>query len=151
MNRKTLIAALLLGCLPLLSQPLLAADKPAAKPATTVTSAKEAGKINLNTASAEVIWASNTDLDWASASQLVQVRDSTPFKSIADAAKAAGNASAFGSSTYSVTTQYFEARGRLRLGENVLSQRSLLQRKDMTVTTLWQEQADWGMPPVARR
>ena len=107
--------------------------------------------INLNTASAEVIWASNTDLDWASASQLVQVRDSTPFKSIADAAKAAGNASAFGSSTYSVTTQYFEARGRLRLGENVLSQRSLLQRKDMTVTTLWQEQADWGMPPVARR
>ena len=84
-------------------------------------------------------------------SQLVQVRDSTPFKSIADAAKAAGNASAFGSSTYSVTTQYFEARGRLRLGENVLSQRSLLQRKDMTVTTLWQEQADWGMPPVARR
>jgi len=53
MNRKTLTAALLLGCLPLLSQPLLAADKPAAKPATTVTSAKEAGKINLNTASAD--------------------------------------------------------------------------------------------------
>ncbi|WP_404837816.1 ComEA family DNA-binding protein [Aeromonas media] len=49
MNRKTLIAALLLGCLPLLSQPLLAADKPA----TVATSAKEAGKINLNTASAD--------------------------------------------------------------------------------------------------
>ena len=30
MNKKTLIAALLLGCLPLLSQPLLAADKAAA-------------------------------------------------------------------------------------------------------------------------
>lgn len=52
MNRKTLIAALLLGCLPLLSQPLLATDKPVAKPAATVTTAKEAGKINLNTASA---------------------------------------------------------------------------------------------------
>lgn len=52
MNRKTLIAALLLGCLPLLSQSALAADQPAAKPATTVTSAKEVGKINLNTASA---------------------------------------------------------------------------------------------------
>ncbi|WP_265437338.1 ComEA family DNA-binding protein [Aeromonas media] len=49
MNRKTLIAALLLGCLPLLSQPLLAADKPA----TVAASAKEAGKINLNTASAD--------------------------------------------------------------------------------------------------
>ena len=58
MNRKTLIAALLLSGLPLLSQPVLAADKPAAKPATTVTSTstststKEVGKINLNTASA---------------------------------------------------------------------------------------------------
>ncbi|MGY3921479.1 ComEA family DNA-binding protein [Aeromonas eucrenophila] len=52
MNKKTLFAALLLGCLPLLSQPVFAADKPAATPAATVTSAKEVGKINLNTASA---------------------------------------------------------------------------------------------------
>ncbi|MDM5116472.1 ComEA family DNA-binding protein [Aeromonas salmonicida] len=51
MNYKTLTATLLLSCLPLLSQPLLAADKPAAKPATTVTTAKENGKVNLNTAS----------------------------------------------------------------------------------------------------
>lgn len=51
MNYKTLTATLLLSCLPLLSQPLLAADKPAAKPATTVITAKESGKVNLNTAS----------------------------------------------------------------------------------------------------
>ena len=51
MNYKTLTATLLLSCLPLLSQPLLAADKPAAKPATTVTTTKESGKVNLNTAS----------------------------------------------------------------------------------------------------
>ena len=51
MNYKTLTATLLLSCLPLLSQPLLAADKPDAKPATTVTAAKESGKVNLNTAS----------------------------------------------------------------------------------------------------
>lgn len=51
MNYKTLTATLLLSCLPLLSQPLLAADKPAAKQATTVTAAKESGKVNLNTAS----------------------------------------------------------------------------------------------------
>ncbi|ELO1557754.1 ComEA family DNA-binding protein [Aeromonas hydrophila] len=50
MNYKTLTATLLLSCLPLLNQPLLAADKPAAKPATTVTAAKESGKVNLNTA-----------------------------------------------------------------------------------------------------
>ncbi|MFQ2315502.1 ComEA family DNA-binding protein [Aeromonas dhakensis] len=51
MNYKTLTATLLLSCLPLLSQPLLAADKPTAKPATTVAAAKESGKVNLNTAS----------------------------------------------------------------------------------------------------
>ncbi|MFM5671085.1 ComEA family DNA-binding protein [Aeromonas hydrophila] len=51
MNYKTLTATLLLSCLPLLSQPLLAADKPVAKPATTVTTPKESGKVNLNTAS----------------------------------------------------------------------------------------------------
>ena len=51
MNKKTLIAALLLGCLPLLSQPLLAAVKAATKPVAT-TQVKESGKINLNTASA---------------------------------------------------------------------------------------------------
>jgi competence protein ComEA len=50
MNYKTLTATLLLSCLPLLSQPLLAADKPAAKSATTVTTAKKSGKVNLNTA-----------------------------------------------------------------------------------------------------
>ena len=49
MIKKPLIAALLLGCLPLLTQPVLAADKPAATVATTT----EAGKINLNTASAD--------------------------------------------------------------------------------------------------
>ena len=57
MNYKTLTAALLLSCLPLLSQPLLAADKPAATPATAVTSTKESGKINLNTASADELTA----------------------------------------------------------------------------------------------
>jgi competence protein ComEA len=51
MNYKTLTATLLLSCLPLLSQPLLAADKPATKPTTAVTAAKESGKVNLNTAS----------------------------------------------------------------------------------------------------
>ncbi|MGL5814740.1 MAG: ComEA family DNA-binding protein [Aeromonas sp.] len=53
MNRKTLIASLLLGALPLFSQPLLAADKSATKPAAAVSQARESGKINLNTASAD--------------------------------------------------------------------------------------------------
>lgn len=116
-----------------------------------VTLLPERTQININTASAEVLYASDEGLDWASASQLVQLRDSTPFKSVAAARTALGRSNAFSGDVHTVTTSYFEARGRLRLGDNTLSQRSLIQRKDMTVTTLWQEQADWGMPAVAQR
>ena len=50
MNFKHLSAVLLLTCLPLLSQPALAADKVATPPATTTTTANANGKVNLNTA-----------------------------------------------------------------------------------------------------
>ena len=116
-----------------------------------VTLLPERTQININTAGAEVLYASDEGLDWASASQLVQLRDSTPFKSVAAARTALGRSNVFSGDAHTVTTSYFEARGRLRLGDNTLSQRSLIQRKDMTVTTLWQEQADWGMPAVVRR
>ncbi|GGH62527.1 hypothetical protein GCM10010975_27340 [Comamonas phosphati] len=104
--------------------------------------------VNLNTASAEVIWASTENLDWAGANQLVQQRASTPYKSLDAAAKSLGKPNVFQSDRHAVFTRYFEARGRLRLGENVLSQRSVLLRNDMQVTTLWQEHTDWGMPAV---
>ena len=111
----------------------------------------EATQININTASAEVLYASDEELDWASANQLVQLRDSSPFKSVAAARTALGRPNALNNSAHSVTTSYFEAHGRLRLGDNVLSQRSLIQRNDMTVNTLWQEQADWGLPAIPQR
>lgn len=104
--------------------------------------------VNINTASAEVLWASTENLDWAGANQIVQQRASTPFKSLDAAAKALGRPNIFSSDQHAVFTRYFEARGRLRLGENVLSQRSVLMRNDMQVTTLWQEHTDWGMPAV---
>ena len=104
--------------------------------------------VNINTASAEVLWASTENLDWAGANQIVQQRASTPFKSLDAAAKSLGRPNVFSSDLHAVFTRYFEARGRLRLGENVLSQRSVLLRNDMQVTTLWQEHTDWGMPAV---
>lgn len=105
----------------------------------------EVTSINLNTASPEVIWAAEENLDWSAANQLVQLRSSNPFKSPSDAAKSLGRSNLF-TTGFGSTTEYFEARGRLRMGDNMLSQRSLLQRKDMTVTTLWQERGDWGLP-----
>ena len=107
-----------------------------------VTLLPEVTPVNINTASAEVIWANAEDMDWSSASQLVQLRDATPFKTVAAAANALNLANVFSPAKYSVTTEYFEARGRLRLGDNLLSQRSIIQRKSMNVVTLWQERGD---------
>ena len=106
----------------------------------------EATQININTASAEVLWASIPDLDWAKANQLVQLRSATPFKTLGAASQALELSIIIPSSTHSVTTRFFEARGRLRLGENVISERSVLQRDAMAVKTIWHERRDWGMP-----
>ena len=56
--------------------------------------------VNINTASAEVIWASTEDLDWARANQLVQLRDASPFKSLSAAAAAIGLTGVFNSATH---------------------------------------------------
>ncbi|WP_440144652.1 ComEA family DNA-binding protein [Aeromonas veronii] len=50
MLMKKLSAVMLLACLPLFSQPVLAADKAAPKQTTTAEVAKETGKLNINTA-----------------------------------------------------------------------------------------------------
>ncbi|WP_368192476.1 ComEA family DNA-binding protein [Aeromonas sp. s8] len=50
MLMKKLSAVMLLACLPLFSQPVLAADKATPKPTTTTAVAKESGKLNINTA-----------------------------------------------------------------------------------------------------
>ncbi|MBS4687360.1 ComEA family DNA-binding protein [Aeromonas sobria] len=50
MLMKKLSAVMLLACLPLFSQPVLAAEKIAPKQTTTTAAAKEDGKLNINTA-----------------------------------------------------------------------------------------------------
>ncbi|MET0311473.1 MAG: type II secretion system minor pseudopilin GspK, partial [Burkholderiaceae bacterium] len=43
---------------------------------------------------------------------------------------------------------YFEVRGRLRLGNVVVEERSLLQRDGLDVKTLWRERVQVTAPPV---
>ncbi|HHQ4892958.1 ComEA family DNA-binding protein [Aeromonas veronii] len=50
MLMKKLSAIMLLACLPVFSQPVLAADKATPKQTTTTAVAKESGKLNINTA-----------------------------------------------------------------------------------------------------
>lgn len=100
--------------------------------------------VNINTASAEVIWAAAEDLSWSQANQLVQLRSASPLKTTGDASRLLGLPSPLSTTAFSVFSQYFETWGQLRLGEVVVSERSLLRRNGMTVNTLWRER---GAPP----
>lgn len=95
--------------------------------------------INANTASKEVL-ASVMNLDLGTAERLVQVRQRNPFKSPADIkAQLPATYPDLNAQQVSVNTSYFEVRGRLRLVDQVLEQRSVVERRGTTVTPLSRE------------
>jgi len=84
--------------------------------------------VNVNTASKEVLVAV-AGLDPATAENLLQVRQRTPFKTLDAFTKlipAAAQTQSQGRIV--VRSDFFEVRGRLRLADRVLVERSLLQR-----------------------
>lgn len=102
--------------------------------------------VNLNTASAMVLSASIPLLDLAQAQQMVSTRMVTPFRSLADAAKLAGEAAGpLNAAQHSVNSRFFEVRGRLRQDQGVVEERSVLQRDGLNVKTLWRDRG--AQPP----
>ena len=89
--------------------------------------------VNVNTASAEVLVAVIPGNDHASAERLLQVRQRTPFEDLTKfwaqlpaLAPKAGATSP--QARLSVSSAFFEVRGRLRLSDRVLEESSLVQR-----------------------
>ena len=98
--------------------------------------------VNLNTASPEVIYASVSGLEMAQAQTLVNERARSPFRTVEDARRFAGAAAErITEVRHSVSTRFFEIRGRLRLDQLVVEERSLVQREGIGVKTLWREKA----------
>jgi general secretion pathway protein K len=96
--------------------------------------------VNLNTASAEVIYASVNGISLADAQRLVSERDRSHFRQTADAAKAIGaQEGLFGDGSVGVASRFFEVRGRLRLGTVVIEERSVVQRDGLEVRTIHRE------------
>ncbi len=94
--------------------------------------------VNLNTAPAEVIAARIPGVDLAQAASLVSARARAPFRTLADAQRAlAASVPALNASEVGVASHFFEVRGRLRLRETLVLERSLVQRNGMAVTTVW--------------
>ena len=113
-------------------------------PYITVLPARTA--VNLNTAPAEVLFASVEGLDMAGARQLVTARALNHFRTLSDASKLMGGAAAkVVEGQHSVNSRFFEVRGRLRLEQSVVQERSLVQRDGVDVKTLWRERVA-GLP-----
>jgi general secretion pathway protein K len=97
--------------------------------------------VNLNTASPEVLMAAIAGLDRGSAQRLVQARQHSPFKSLADVtpllpANIAGNLQPQLAGTNSV---FYVVRGRLRLTDRVLEESSLVERRGLDIVTIWRQ------------
>jgi len=95
--------------------------------------------VNVNTASREVLVAAVPGLDLATAERIVQARQRTPMKSVADVQALAPGLPGSSFERVAVGSNFFEVRGRLRLGDVVLEQRSLVQRRGLDVVVLQRE------------
>lgn len=103
-----------------------------------VTLLPTATPVNINTASAEVLYAS-TVADLADAQRLVSARQKTHFKNVSDVSKALGQQRRPEHRPLQHLHVFFEVRGRLRLDQTTVEERSLLQRDGGLVRTLWRE------------
>lgn len=96
--------------------------------------------VNLNTAPAEVIYASIAEDDMALARRLVTARGLSHFKSLAEAEKMLRDVPGqLAEGQHSVASRYFEVQGQLRLDDLLVRERSLVVRDANEVKTLWRE------------
>ncbi|CAN5460992.1 type II secretion system minor pseudopilin GspK [soil metagenome] len=95
--------------------------------------------VNINTASREVIAASIDELDLAGAERLVQARQQTPLKTLDDAKKLLPESTVLDPSRVDIASKFFEVRGKLRLVDRVLEERSLVERRGLEIVPLQRE------------
>lgn len=96
--------------------------------------------VNANTASREVLAAVVKGMDLATAERLVQLRQRDPFKTLAAVAAQVPALGPLNPQQLAVVSSYFEVRGRLRLEDRVLEQRSLVERRGLDMLVLQREQ-----------
>ena len=94
--------------------------------------------VNLNTASAQVLYASVPGLGLSDALRLVQQRERQHWPTVAAFQKALGRSINL-DGTHSVNTRYFEVLGRLRAPQTTLQERSLVQRDTSDLKVLWRD------------
>lgn len=96
--------------------------------------------VNVNTASAEVIYAAVDGFSMADAQQLVALRNQSAFRSREGVSRVwQQHKKAIDEAAISVASNFFEVRGRLRIDRQIVEERSLVQRDSLEVRTLRRE------------
>ena len=95
--------------------------------------------VNVNTASREVLVAAIKGLDLASAERLIQVRQRAHFKALGDVEHELPALAPLDTARLSISSSFFQVRGRLRLGDRVLDQTNLVERRGLEVVILQRE------------
>jgi general secretion pathway protein K len=96
-------------------------------------------QVNINTAPAEVLYAIGRGYSLADAKGIVAQRDRQAFRLVTDAVKLLPAGATLANGVANVETHFFEVRGRLRLNDVVIEERSLVQRTGRIVHTLQRE------------
>ena len=126
----------------------------AAQLAPHVTLLPVATPLNLNTAGPEAIYASLPGLDMAAAQQFVRQRaNQAPMENLAAASKALGlrTDSPLDSAQFSIDTQYFFIRGRLRLEDTVQEDELLVERNGPQIVILWRYRGVHNQPSTSAK
>ena len=114
-----------------------------------VTILPEVTPVNLNTASAEVIYATVPGLDLAAAQQFVQQRTRSHLSNLTDASKALGGKT-LEARWHTVGTRFFEVWGRLRMEDRTQEETALILRDTGNVTFVWRQKIAGILPPPNR-
>ncbi|MFD0668648.1 type II secretion system minor pseudopilin GspK [Ramlibacter sp. MAHUQ-53] len=104
--------------------------------------------VNLNTASAQAIFAVIPGIGLADAQRMVTARQSAHFRNLSDALKLLDEGQGAVETPLAATaSQFFEIRGRVRLDRAIVEERSVVQRQNTSVRTLWREASASTAPP----
>jgi general secretion pathway protein K len=92
--------------------------------------------VNVNTADAEVIAAVSPGLDPGAAQALVQTRQRGAYRTVEIAKK---QAPSLDPKNVGVISNFFEVRGKLRLDDRALEERSIVERRGLDIVTILRE------------
>jgi general secretion pathway protein K len=88
-----------------------------------------------------VLYACVPALDLDGAQRIVSEREKKHFNATAEVGQLIPAIASQLNQDHSIATRFFEVRGRLRLAQTIVQERSLVQREGLAVKTLWRERA----------